>query len=161
MPDILHELRRDINALQGALGKLHPLGRHHHIPGTWLPQVVGLTTAGTTTYAAGKQVGAHERHGTLVLFTCYVSWTAATGTGHLAIANLPYVSSASAPGTAVAVAVENVTFTGVVQAQILPNASSVTFYQQVSGGAATPLAVQAAGTIIMTGKYVTDQAPFA
>jgi hypothetical protein len=58
--------------------------------GTFLPTVVGTTTAGTVTYVTRE--GYYTKIGNVVYYSIYLSWTGGTGAGNLVIGNLPFVS---------------------------------------------------------------------
>jgi hypothetical protein len=61
--------------------------------GTFTPTVIGLTTAGTTTYVL--QSGTYTKIGRVVTATFTVDYSAATGTGALAVRGFPFSSSAN------------------------------------------------------------------
>jgi hypothetical protein len=61
--------------------------------GTWTPVVAGSSTAGTGTYIL--QEGVYTKIGNMVISSCYVVWTAHTGTGDLTIAGLPFAANGS------------------------------------------------------------------
>jgi hypothetical protein len=70
--------------------------------GTWTPTIVGLTTAGTGTYSA--QIGYYTKTGRQVTVYGRVGITNHTGTGNMAIGNLPYPLELSyAPGSIIAI----------------------------------------------------------
>jgi hypothetical protein len=56
--------------------------------GTWTPTIIGLTTAGTGTYSA--QIAYYTKTGRQVTVYGRVGITNHTGTGNMAIGNLPY-----------------------------------------------------------------------
>ncbi len=56
-------------------------------PTAFTPTLYGLGTAGVTTYAA--QSGEYMKIGKLTIVTGYLVWTAATGTGQMAVGGLP------------------------------------------------------------------------
>lgn len=60
--------------------------------GTFTPTVSGITTAGLGTYTS--QTGRYTKIGNLVQFVLNMSWTAHTGTGTMAIDDLPFVATA-------------------------------------------------------------------
>ena len=63
--------------------------------GSFTPTIVGLTTAGTATYA--YQYGRYTRIGNRVMFNIYIQWSLHTGTGFLSIAGLPFPTNAGNP----------------------------------------------------------------
>jgi hypothetical protein len=56
--------------------------------GTFLPNVVGLTSAGTATYTSRE--GYYTKIGRMVFVFMNLRWSAHTGTGDLAINNMPF-----------------------------------------------------------------------
>ena len=56
--------------------------------GTWTPIIIGGTTAGAGTYS--QQDGVYTKVGNLVTVSCYIAFTAHTGTGHMKISGLPF-----------------------------------------------------------------------
>jgi len=59
--------------------------------GTWTPEVVGTTVAGTGSY--NSLLGKYTKIGNRVMFNCWINMTAHTGSGNLAINGLPYTSN--------------------------------------------------------------------
>lgn len=59
--------------------------------GTFSPTVIGTTTAGTVTYIT--QEGRYTKIGNVVYYSIYLAWTGGTGTGNLAVGNLPFQSA--------------------------------------------------------------------
>ncbi len=64
---------------------------YYETNGIFVPNVVGATTAGTTTYTFHG--GYYTRVGNVVNFTIFMIWTSATGTGDLTITGLPFASA--------------------------------------------------------------------
>ena len=60
--------------------------------GTWLPEIRGGSTAGTTTYASNR-TGRYTKIGNMVTVQFTVGWTNATGTGALEIWGLPFTTN--------------------------------------------------------------------
>jgi hypothetical protein len=60
----------------------------NYIEGTFTPTLIGQTTAGTTTYTT--QNGYYTRIGNLVTCIALIQITAATGTGNVTLAGLPF-----------------------------------------------------------------------
>ena len=58
--------------------------------GTWTPTLIGQTVSGTGTYIA--QAGTYTKVGRLVTLTLILNWSAHTGTGVMAVSNLPFSS---------------------------------------------------------------------
>lgn len=119
--------------------------------GTYVPTYLGATTPGTTTYSI--QVGRYLRLGSLVYFRGRVDWTAATGTGTAQV-SLPFttVNDTSGHG-AISLYTINVTFAnGSVQGIVAPNVAFFTMLSPATNAAGTVVAMEAAGTIIFSGR---------
>lgn len=61
--------------------------------GTFTPVIVGLTTAGVGVYTS--QTAQYTRIGNRVDWTANIAWTGHTGTGQMAISNLPFTCNAT------------------------------------------------------------------
>ena len=61
--------------------------------GSFTPTLEGVTTAGSGTYTV--QVGSYTKVGNMVHVQGYLSWTNHTGTGDIALANLPFTSDST------------------------------------------------------------------
>jgi hypothetical protein len=125
--------------------------------GTFTPTIIGTTTAGTGTYSANSQIGRYTKIGNRVYFTIYFVWTAHTGTGNMSVAGLPFTSIATA-GTfnALSTWYQNITMTALnlLAAYVNLNATIVSLSQTpVGGGAATAVAMDTAGSLMLTGHY--------
>jgi len=121
--------------------------------GTFVPTVVGLTTAGAGTYTL--QTGTYTRIGNRVEFSLRVLWTAHTGTGSLTIAGLPFTLSGAAPTSPLSVIGINVTYTGTLVAYISSGAGVVTLAQQSSAAPTlTALPVATSGDLLINGSYM-------
>jgi len=119
---------------------------------TYTPTYTGGTTAGVTTYTL--QQGTYLRIGSLIVVTGTVGWSAATGTGDANI-SLPFAAQNVAnQNYSLSLRITGVTFAnGTPQGQILPNTSFFTMQSPITNGASTPVAVEAAGTVIFTASY--------
>jgi hypothetical protein len=125
--------------------------------GTFTPTIIGTTSAGTGTYSANSQIGRYTKIGNRVYFTIYLVWTAHTGTGNMSVAGLPFTSIATA-GTfnALSTWYQNITMTALnlLAAYVNLNATIVSLSQTpVGGGAATAVAMDTAGSLMLTGHY--------
>ncbi len=122
------------------------------VQGTYSPTYTGATTAGSTTYSV--QIGRYYRLGNLCWFSARVDWTAATGTGEAQV-SLPFAAKNIASfSQALSVFVRSVTFGGSgVQAITVPGTSVAVVRSAVSNATEATSAVEAAGTIILTGIY--------
>jgi hypothetical protein len=97
--------------------------------GTWTPAVSGGTSAGTTTHT--HQNGYYVKVGSLVTATCFVSYSAATGSGYLKLTGLPYaVANLTQNYPTVPVLVDFLNWGGgtYITALGVPNLSEVNFY---------------------------------
>jgi hypothetical protein len=123
---------------------------------TWTPAYAGQTTPGTTTYAT--RTGLYERIGTLVHFTLYAGWSAATGTGNALITGLPFPArNVTNVFYAMSIWYTGITFAAGagLQGLIRPNTSQIElWYNPASNAATAQIAVEAAGDIAITGVYM-------
>jgi hypothetical protein len=121
--------------------------------GTWTPTYSGATTTGVTTYTA--QVGYYKRIGNLVIFSLYVAWSAATGTG-TAVIGLPLnVVNVTNLFFAPALWYSGITYgagTGAL-ALIRPSTARAELQTPTNNAASAGIAVEAAGEVVMTGSY--------
>jgi hypothetical protein len=121
--------------------------------GTFTPTIFGGTTAGTTTYSS--QNGSYTKIGRMVVFVVDVEWTGQTGTGSLTLGNLPFTcgsvyGQSNYSSSNLALSANN--FTSL--AQINNNATTVTFYQNPTGGGAlATVGIDTSARIWMTGIY--------
>lgn len=124
-------------------------------PQTWTPTMIGGTSAGVTTYAAGGQAGHYMRIGPLIYASALVSWTAATGTGVMRF-SLPFAAIAGAGRDyAAAIYTENVVIGSFTPyGLLLPGNNYIELYTPSSGGASSGIAVEAAGVVIYTIMYI-------
>ena len=125
--------------------------------GTFLPTVIGTTTAGTVTYV--RQLGRYTKVGNLVTVQIYLAYSGGTGTGDLAFGGLPFAIAGNANEYASAAIgqLDNIALTALNVPSIVgsPNATFFNLNQfPVGGGAGTGVAYDAAGAIIMTSTYI-------
>ena len=120
--------------------------------GTWTPTYYGATTAGTTAHSV--QQGTYVRIGPVVMFTAFVVWSSATGTGEARI-SLPFTAAPTANQLyAVSVRTYDVTFGGAApQAFILNSDNQIIFEYPRTNTSSARLAVESAGQILVTGMY--------
>ena len=125
--------------------------------GTFTPTIVGATTAGTGTYIASGQVGRYTKIGNRVYFSAYLSWTAHTGTGSMRISGLPFTSNATVNSQSpLAIIVDSIALTAsnTAAAWVGTNSTQASLYQMpVGGGAIANMAMDTAGTVIVSGQY--------
>lgn len=119
---------------------------------TYTPTYLGSVTPGATTYSV--QFGAWVRIGKVAIVTGTITWTAATGTGDVNV-SLPFTAeNVTNQNFSLSLRNTGVTFAnGTPQGQILPNTAFFTLQSPITNGASTPVAVEAAGTIIFTATY--------
>lgn len=121
--------------------------------GTFTPTIVGTTTAGTGTYST--QIGEYTKIGNRVIFNIEITWSAHTGTGDMRVSGLPF-TPASGRNVAVSVWPSAVTFSssGVV-GYIGGSLDRIILNTPVSNAAssATPISIEAAGTLFISGMY--------
>jgi hypothetical protein len=124
--------------------------------GTFSPTVIGLSTAGSATYA--NQNGRYTKIGRQVFVEIYLNWSAGTGTGDLAIASLPftvYGGIAYFPSATIG-RTNNIAWTAgsIPCANFSPGTTQILFFQQPSGGGAVAaIPYDAAGYIMVSGTY--------
>ena len=97
--------------------------------GTWTPAISGGSSAGTTTHT--NQDGYYVKVGSLVTATCFVRYTAATGSGYLKLTGLPYaVANLTQNYPTAPVLVDNLNWGGgtYIQALGVPSLSEINFY---------------------------------
>ena len=82
---------------------------HPSVEGTFLPTIIGTTTAGVGTYTT--QIGQYTKIGNLVTVTISLTWTAHTGTGQIRIAGLPFSARAAGGNPAAAIVSDSLAMT--------------------------------------------------
>jgi len=123
--------------------------------GTFVPTITGTITAGAATYTT--QVGTYTRIGNQVNYSISLIWSGHTGTGSMKAAGLPFAAKNVTGQTQPA----SVVFDGLVigagkqlGAGIVSGATQVSLYSlDVAGGALALLAIDAAGSLFVTGAY--------
>lgn len=150
----MEELIRRVLGLEAAVRALATREGPIYAKGTWTPTYSGLTTAGTTTYT-GQRYGEYVRVGRLITFTGIVGWTAASGTGGVVIGGLPFTSASTTNDFwAVSVRANGVTFSGSgIQAYISTGTSTIILETPTTNTTPTAVAVEAAGSLILSGFY--------
>ena len=124
--------------------------------GTFTPTISGSTLSGVGVYSVQKAT--YTKVGNLVTFQAYLVWSAHTGTGDFTIGGLPFTSSSTANQLcAVSIGyMVNITLTAssIPVAFIYNGTTSVLFQQYpTGGGASTAVAMDAAGSILVSGSY--------
>jgi hypothetical protein len=100
--------------------------------GEWTPAVSGGTSAGTTTHT--HQNGQYVKVGELVSVTCFVRYTAATGSGYLKLTGLPYaIGNRTQNYPVAATIVDGLNWGGgtYIQALSVPGLQETNFYYMI------------------------------
>ena len=106
--------------------------------GEWTPAVSGGTSAGTTTHT--NQNGYYVKVGELVTVTCFVRYTAATGSGYLKLTGLPYaIGNRTQNYPVAATVIDGLNWGGgtYVQALSVPGLQETNFYYMTDDANAT------------------------
>lgn len=126
---------------------------------TFEPQVIGSTTAGTTTYNSTRN-GIYSVRPGVVDFSLQVGWSAQTGTGDLRVTGLPIAARStvnlSSPAS-LACHCSGLTFSNQLTAAILNSATTVDFYQISSGGSLVNVPLDTAVNVLrVSGSYFIE-----
>ncbi|WP_206681927.1 hypothetical protein [Mesorhizobium sp. NZP2298] len=119
---------------------------------TYTPVLIGLTTAGTGTYAA--QTGKGTKIGNLVYISQNVAWTAHTGTGSMAFIGVPFNANTTSP--TFSYHLHNLTFTGSPQPLMTAGGSQITLETAASGAASAGIGMDSAAQVRISGGYFTS-----
>ena len=122
--------------------------------GTFTPTIAGITSAGVGTYTT--QIGTYTKVGNRVSITIYLIWSAHTGTGNMQISGLPFVSKTTTGYATFSLYVSNIALTAghVVQTAMGDGSTNIPIYSYATGGgASTSVALDTAGTILLSGTY--------
>ena len=124
--------------------------------GTWVPNVEGYTSAGTTTYNSNR-LGQYVKIGRQVTAWFYVGWTAQNGSGSLAI-TLPFTcSDTSAHQVAGSVFMDSIDTNGDAVNHVLHTWHSkahTLIYYTVDNGGWSGVQIDSAGSVIGTITYL-------
>jgi len=116
--------------------------------GTWTPVIIGGTTAGTGTYS--QQDGVYTKVGNLVTVSCYLAFTAHTGTGHMKVSGLPFAGVGSSvdfqAGATQAQYINAGTSATQLAASVVTTASNISLYGFVNNAAKVATQVNASGS---------------
>ena len=116
--------------------------------GTWTPTIIGGTTAGSGTYS--QQDGVYTKVGNLVTVSCYLAFTAHTGTGHMKISGLPFAGIGSSvdfqAGATQAQYVNAGTGATQLCASVVTTASDISLYGFVNSAAKVATQVNASSS---------------
>jgi hypothetical protein len=124
--------------------------------GAWTPTIIGSTSAGVGTYAVGGQQGVYTKVGNLVTVSCWLNWTAHTGTGDMQISGLPFGASASVnvmPGTVYASAFNAGTSATSLVAYATTSPANLALRGFVNSSTRTIPQIQASGQLGITVTY--------
>lgn len=119
--------------------------------GTFTPTIVGSTSAGTASYAI--QDGLYQISGKVLTYTLRVQWSGHTGTGNLLIGGFP--NNADNKLSTASFRIENVARTAGTEftGYIAGTSKQFNLEQVTAAGVISPIAISAAGDIVMTGQY--------
>ena len=124
---------------------------------TWTPTIIGHTSAGTGTYTV--QSGTYAKIANIVFLRGYVLWTAHTGTGNMRIGGLPFTPSTTASVfQPMSVWFSNITLAAVgnkLQIYANPTLPQLNI-EEVGSGASVAVAIDTAGSIMISGFYFVD-----
>ena len=123
--------------------------------GTFTPNVVGSSTAGTATYVVRN--GKYTKIGNQVSFTIYVDWNSGTGVGNFEITGLPFTVSAGSNFASANIGYVydfTISASSVLTAYCVVASTRISFKEYpLGGGTNTDAAYDANGGIIVSGTY--------
>ena len=126
--------------------------------GTWTPVITGATVAGVGTYTT--QFGRYSQIGKVIYVTCEVVWTAHTGTGNMLLTGLPQAVRTQANYTPLAslntISIDWPAGTGGIVGQFTQATSQMSLICLRDNNTNLNIAMDAAGTLRMSGFYVTN-----
>jgi len=120
--------------------------------GSWTPVVEGTTTAGTATYV--RQGGLYQKVGNVVHFVAAIVYNSHTGTGNMRVSGLPYTVFGGSDFHRIYLPfyADNLTITGVPVATAVLGQTYLAL-RSLNNGSSSLLAMDAAATLYITGKY--------
>ena len=121
--------------------------------GTFVPTIVGTTTAGAGTYTL--QLARYQLFGYWVFFNIVVTWTAHTGTGNMRVSGLPYTAANDNIDTPVTFDWSNITLAAAgnkLEGLVLANTIDISL-REVGGGAAAPVPIDTSAVLRVSGFY--------
>jgi hypothetical protein len=122
--------------------------------GTFVPTIVGTTTAGVGTYSS--QAGYYTRIGNTVKFHLNLTWSAHTGTGNMRIAGLPFTSSNTGfQPVEIVPSAFTTPANAIVKAMVITNDTEINLYSVLTSGATTlaSLAIDTSAACWVSGTY--------
>lgn len=150
----LNTISNQLQTINTTLGQLTMIEA-----GSYVPTIIGGTTAGAGTYVAGSQIGQYRRIGDVCHFWATVEWTAHTGTGELRL-SLPLVAGGAAGlVTPLVVAARNITYpAGAIDlaALVVQGTQYAVFRGTQSNAALLNTALDTAGQLYVSGSYLVQ-----
>lgn len=122
------------------------------LSGTFIPTVVGSTTAGVGTYLT--QQGNYTRIGDRLFFNLRLRWSATTGTGNLRVGGLPFPSNAGANSQSVPTVYVNSGITDIPMCLLIANSSQIQVDKFTVGAGIAVLPLPAAAELWISGSYL-------
>jgi hypothetical protein len=123
--------------------------------GTWTPTIVGTSTTGTGTYTI--QSATYTKVGNSVTIQGYVGWSAHTGTGNLALGNLPFTTNGTYYSHLLALT-NNIALSAdyyIIGFETSLGATRAPLYQgPTGGGAIIDVPMDSVGTLYFGGTYL-------
>jgi hypothetical protein len=123
----------------------------NYTEGTFVPSVLGTTTAGVATYQALD--GKYTRIGNRVDFTLRVQYTSHSGAGNMRVGLGSLPVSATSFDTPVTIMADSLSFTNQLAAAVITGTNQVQLSTFTNSGALTPLAIDVGATVWLTGTY--------
>lgn len=123
------------------------------------PSIIGTTLDGSVTY--GIRNGNYTKIGRVVHFEIAISWSSGIGVGDLIVSGLPFsiynpVGTYTYPAFSIADANVLLTASTILAAEGQPGTTQIALVEiPVGGGARSPVAYDAAGSIVISGTYFT------
>lgn len=124
----------------------------NYATGTFVPTVVGSSSAGVGTYT--NQEGFYTIIGNRIFYQLRVTWSATTGTGNLRIGGLPFPSNASASTSPQTIYFNGTDAGESYMAQISANASFASIFNHIGSTGTAALAIPASGDLMLAGSYI-------
>lgn len=136
-------------------GTSNPCTTHVYAEGTWTPVISGSTVAGSGTYT--QQSGFYIQIGNIIFLSGRVIWTAHTGTGNLLLTGIPFSSRNVANYRSDLLAIlSNLLLPAAaveINAEVGQNTTTVILEATRNNNTNAPVAMDASGTVDITGFY--------
>ena len=117
------------------------------VPVSWTPAVSGTTTAGVGTYSL--QTGSYTLAANIANINVQLIWSAHTGTGSMTV-NLPF--TVTNRFQTLSIFVDNLTYSGQVQAAVSGGSSSIRFWSETTGAGSSQINLDAAASFYISGQ---------